>query len=86
MSQNKQLHIIVDKRERKLMVLLDQRKSVITYEAKQLDIADVIITSEVAIERKEGNDFIQSIKDDRLFEQLTRLKETFPISILILEG
>ncbi|UCD02053.1 MAG: hypothetical protein JSV23_03255 [Promethearchaeota archaeon] len=86
MTQNKLLHIIVDNREQKLKTLLDKKKDTITYESKQLDIADVVISSEVAIERKEGFDFVTSIMDNRLFEQLLRLKEAYEYPILILEG
>jgi ERCC4-type nuclease len=86
MKQIEQVHIIVDHRENKLKALLDKKKENITYESKQLDIADIVISSEVAIERKEGVDFISSIMDNRLFEQLLRLKDTYPYPILILEG
>ena len=86
MSQIKPLFIIVDKRERKLMDILNQKSDKIIYESKQLDIADVIISQDVAIERKEGFDFVSSIIDNRLFEQLLKLKETYPTPILILEG
>ena len=81
-----QIHIIVDHRENKLKALLDKKKDKITYESKQLDVADVVISSDVAIERKEGFDFVSSIMDNRLFEQLLRLKETYLNPILILEG
>ena len=86
MTKVQQIHIIIDNRENKLKALLDKKKEKITYESKQLDIADIIISSEVAIERKEGFDFISSIMDNRLFEQLLRLKDTYPYPILILEG
>lgn len=87
MSQNKLLHIIIDHRERKLKELFDQKKDkIIKYESKQLDIADIVVSKDVAIERKSGFDFVSSIMDNRLFEQLLRLKETYPSSILILEG
>jgi len=79
-------HIIIDDRERKLIAIFDKKKDTITYESKRLDIADIIISSEVAIERKEGLDFISSIMDNRLFEQIVRLKDTYPTQILILEG
>ncbi len=86
MTQNNLLHLIIDNREQKLKALLDKKKDTITYESKQLDIADVVISSEVAIERKEGFDFVTSIMDNRLFEQLLRLKEAYEYPILILEG
>ena len=62
-NQGKILHIIVDNREGKLKALLDKKKDVIKYESKQLDIADVIVSQDVAIERKEGFDFVASIMD-----------------------
>ena len=85
-SSKKLLQIIVDNRERKLMALLDKKKDTITYKSEQLDIADIIISDEVAIERKEGFDFVTSIIDNRLFEQLIRLKDTYANPVLILEG
>jgi len=81
-----QIHIIVDHRENKLKALFDKKKDKITYESKQLDVADIVVSSDVAIERKEGFDFVSSIMDNRLFEQLFRLKETYLNPILILEG
>ena len=86
-NHNKLLNIIVDHRERKLKDLLDKKKKdIIKYESKQLDIADIVVSKNVAIERKEGFDFIASIMDNRLFEQLLRLKESYENPILILEG
>jgi len=86
MSQKDLLHVIIDNREQKLKHLLDKRKDTITYDSEQLDIADIVISEDVAIERKEGADFISSIMDNRLFEQLMRLKDNYKHSILILEG
>ncbi len=85
MSLDKLLRIIIDNRERKLMTILDSKENIV-YESKQLDIADIVISQDVAIERKEGFDFVSSIMDNRLFEQLLRLKEAYPTPILILEG
>ncbi|MHA1471551.1 MAG: ERCC4 domain-containing protein [Promethearchaeota archaeon] len=86
MSKTNILEIIVDNRERKLIALLEEKHPNIKFEVKQLDIADIVITEDVAIERKEGFDFVSSIMDNRLFEQCLRLKETYPTAILILEG
>ena len=86
MSRTKIPHVILDSREKKLMELFDTNKDRISYETKQLDIADVVISMDVACERKEGFDFVSSIMDNRLFEQLLRLKETYPTQILFLEG
>lgn len=86
MSQTNVLKVIIDNRERKLIKLLEEKYPNIKFETKQLDIADIVITEDVAIERKEGFDFVASIMDNRLFEQCLRLKETYTTPILILEG
>ncbi|MFX0187802.1 MAG: ERCC4 domain-containing protein [Candidatus Hodarchaeota archaeon] len=80
------LHVVIDQREQKLKEIFDKKMDKIQYESKQLDIADIIVSNDVAIERKEGFDFLSSIMDNRLFEQLLRLKETYANPILILEG
>jgi len=72
MNQSSILNIIVDTRERKLMKILDQKKDTINYTIEQLDIADIVISEEVAIERKEGSDFVSSIMDNRLFDAFKR--------------
>ncbi len=86
MSEQLKLKVIVDDRERKLMKFLDLNEESIEYECAHLDIADIVFSEDTAAERKEGNDFISSIKDNRLFEQLLRLKECYSNAILILEG
>jgi len=85
-NEGKKLRIIIDNREGKLKELLDLRTDTIIYESKQLDVADIVVSKDVAIERKEGFDFISSIMDNRLFDQLKRLSETYTHPILILEG
>jgi len=69
MSQTNILKVIIDNRERKLMKLLEEKYTNIKFETEQLDIADIVISEDVAIERKEGFDFVSSIMDNRLFEQ-----------------
>jgi len=86
MSQSNALKIIIDNRERKLIKLIETKFPNIESEIQQLDIADIVISEDVAIERKEGFDFVSSIVDNRLFEQCFRLKETYTTPIIILEG
>ena len=86
MNADETLRIILDNREQKLEEIIKQNHKSIIYEMKQLDIGDIIVSEDVAIERKEGTDFVGSIMDNRLFEQLIRLKETYPKPIIILEG
>lgn len=75
--------IIIDHRERELVKELARRK--IKYDIKQLVIADIIIKN-IGIERKTQQDFINSIIDGRLIQQLIVLKENFDIPLLVIEG
>ena len=79
------LKIIVDHREppeiKKRLIKLGME-----VEEKQLDIGDYILSDTVVCERKTGSDLITSIMDNRLFEQIDRLIETYQQPILILEN
>jgi ERCC4-type nuclease len=78
------LHIIVDHREpsaiKKHLIKLGME-----IKEEQLDIGDYIVSENVVCERKTGQDLISSIMDNRLFEQIDRLIETYDQPILILE-
>jgi ERCC4-type nuclease len=54
-------------------------------DTRQLDIADFVLSDRIAVERKTAEDFIDSLVDGRLFDQLKRLKE-YPRPFMILEG
>ena len=86
MNQTNTLRLIIDNRERKLIKLLESKFPNINVETQQLDIADIVISEDVAIERKEGFDFVASLVDNRLFEQCLRLKDIYSTPILVLEG
>ena len=51
-----------------------------------LDIADYIISKEIAVERKRGDDLVASICDNRFFSQLEKLKNYFRKPLIILEN
>ena len=85
--------IIIDNRESKEIVK-EIIKHNIDAEIKQLAIADFVIQTKtldnkiqtIGIERKTKNDFLNSIIDRRLLNQLIILKENFDIPLIILEG
>ena len=53
---------------------------------KQLEVGDFILTDEIAVERKTVEDFLQSIIDARLFEQLGRMSVNYEKPLLLVEG
>jgi len=77
--------IIADIHERRSLVIseLESNKE-INLEIKPLKIADYLI-GQTAIERKTVNDFINSMLNKRLLEQLRNLKK-YKQSLLIIEG
>lgn len=54
-------------------------------EVRKITPGDYVI-GEVAVERKTIRDFFSSMLNTRLFEQLQRLRETYPVALLLLEG
>ena len=53
---------------------------------RQLPVGDYILSERLAVERKSAADLVASIKDRRLWEQAERLKEAYPLVVLIVEG
>lgn len=53
---------------------------------KQLDFGDYVISSDIVIERKTLDDFVKSIFDGRLFQQLANMSKQYSRPLLIIEG
>ena len=53
------------------------RKMLFTVERKMLPLGDFIFNKRIAVERKEARDFLQSIKDKRIFKQVSTLVKTY---------
>jgi Fanconi anemia group M protein len=54
-------------------------------EARQLEVGDFVLSDRVCVERKTNADFVDSLVDGRLFDQLKQLK-AYPRPFLLLEG
>ncbi len=78
--------IICDNRETASPIVRILSLLGINLKLEQLPVADYVISERVGIERKSSQDFNDSIKDGRLFNELIELKNNFERSILILEG
>ncbi len=76
--------IIVDVHESSMIDYLKEFNAII--EVRKLDVGDYIVSEDVGIERKSSEDFINSITNNRLFEQVNRLKDAFKKPVLIIEG
>ncbi|MFW9899371.1 MAG: DEAD/DEAH box helicase [Candidatus Thorarchaeota archaeon] len=78
--------IVCDNRETASPVVRKLSLIGINLKLEQLAVADYIISNRVGIERKTAQDFNDSIKDGRLFNELIELGNNFERPILILEG
>jgi len=79
------VNIVVDAREPELMLVLLERMGV-DVERRLVTPGDYIVSQECGVERKTVGDFINSLFQGRLLEQMTRLKEAYPRPLLLLEG
>ncbi len=80
------LFIICDNRETSSPVVRNLSLMGANLKLEQLIVADYIISERVGVERKSAQDFNDSLKDGRLFNELFELKNNFERPILILEG
>jgi len=85
-KSEKQVKIIVDYREYRSNVVRNLSLKGISIEPQQLDIGDYILSSRIGVERKNVDDFLESLIDGKLFKQITQLRDTYSRPILILEG
>jgi len=83
---NKTIKILADSREQKSNIpeILRELGADVTIET--LKTGDYILNDEVIVERKSRDDFITTLIQRRLFNQLTNLKKTKYHHILLIEG
>jgi ERCC4-type nuclease len=87
-ARQEQPTIIVDSREANtaskiVKGLIERGASVKT---EKLEKGDYILSDECAVERKTVHDFVYTLTRRYLFEQLFKLKEAYPKSLILLEG
>jgi len=78
--------VYVDNRELRSGVPKHLRELGAEVEVRTLDVADYVVSEDVGIERKSANDFIGSIIDGRLFDQVERIKRAYVKPLIIVEG
>lgn len=85
-TKDGKIKMIVDSRELPTAVARELARLNVVISGESLEIGDYIASEDVAVERKEANDFIESMIDGRLFSQLIELKSTYRRPALIIEG
>ncbi len=78
--------ILVDDRERRGGVCEALAALGVPHEVAHLEVGDYIVNDEIYIERKSVPDFLESMQDLRLFDQVARLRADQRRALLIVEG
>jgi len=84
-KENK-IKIFADHREKSSGIIKELIEMDVDLQLDQLSIADYILSSRVGVEYKTVEDFVQSIIDGRLLEQVKSLKNNFERPLLIISG
>ncbi|MHA1636653.1 MAG: DEAD/DEAH box helicase [Candidatus Thorarchaeota archaeon] len=85
-TDDDKVRLIIDSRELPTAVARELTRLDVELSGESLKIGDYIASEDVAIERKESNDFLQSLIDGRLFVQLSALRAAYRRPVLIIEG
>lgn len=87
-AEQEQPTIIVDSREASTAskIVRGLRERGVTVKTEVLEKGDYVLSDVCAVERKTVQDFVYTLTRRFLFEQLFRLKEVYPKSIILLEG
>jgi len=85
-KKDKQVKIIVDHREYRSNVVRNLSVKGASIEPQQLDIGDYVLSSRLGVERKNVDDFLQSLIDGKLFKQVAHLRDAYSRPVLVIEG
>jgi Fanconi anemia group M protein len=80
------IKIIVDTREMRSKIVKKLFELGVKIENQMLDVGDFVLSESVCVERKTVSDFLQSIIDGRIFQQLEQLSTHYEKPVIILEG
>lgn len=87
-NEQEQPTIIVDSREASTAskIVKGLRERGVSVKIENLEKGDYVLSDVCAVERKTVQDFVYTLTRRFLFEQLFRLKEVYPKSLMLLEG
>lgn len=78
--------VAVDYREKNSFIVRELIEQGCKIDLKKLDVGDYLLSSRVALEYKRIPDFVDSIIDGRLLQQIKSLKEYYLRPLIIVEG
>ncbi|MBN1134861.1 MAG: DEAD/DEAH box helicase [Methanosarcinaceae archaeon] len=80
------LTVIVDHREIRSSVVHLLEKLGVDISVRVLEVGDYVLSDRIAIERKSAEDFVNTLINHNLFEQVSNLARSYDKPVLILEG
>ncbi len=84
--ENKVVTILADHREKDNRIVKELMELNVAVKTAQLESADYILSGNLAVELKKVPDFVDSLIDGRLLEQMKGLKQSFAKAVLVIEG
>ncbi|HLD40092.1 MAG TPA: ERCC4 domain-containing protein, partial [Candidatus Nanoarchaeia archaeon] len=78
--------VLADHREKDNKIVKELIELGVSVKTGQLESADYLISGRVAVELKKVPDFVASLIDGRMLEQVRNLKKNFDKAIVIIEG
>ena len=76
-KRNDSIKIIVDHREYRSNVVRNLAVKGTSVEPQQLDVGDYVLSSRIGVERKNVDDFLDSLISGKLFVQMRKLREAY---------
>jgi len=85
-SDEKVVAVLADHREKNNRIVKELIDTGLSVKTAQLNSADYVVSGKVGVELKKVPDFVASIIDGRLLDQVRDLKNNFPKAVVIIEG
>ncbi|MBI2665606.1 hypothetical protein HYX12_03230, partial [Candidatus Woesearchaeota archaeon] len=85
-SNSPMTSVLADHREKNNRIVKELIELGISVNTAQLESADYLLSGKVAVELKAVPDFVASIVDGRLLQQVKELKKNFEKAVVIIEG
>lgn len=84
--ENENIRVVIDHREVRSQVARALEKLGTEIEVKTLEVGDYVISERIAIERKSAEDFVNSLLNNTLFEQISNISRSYEKPVLLIEG
>jgi len=80
------IQVVIDQREVRSTVARELEKAGMDITLNTLEVGDYVLSDRIAVERKSSEDFVGSLIEHKLFEQISNLANAYEKPVLILEG